>query len=275
MNEIKNRISLNANRRKIKIIEQNANEILADIELADSPIEEGTAITASFLNEFQTNLTNICTSTANTALNTANEALNRTIESLGTKIYSNNNLLDTWNCDTKVNVSDIVDNLNSTNANVPLSANQGFELKNLYNTILTKLDNFLDKVYPVGSIYFSTNDCSPAELFGGTWKRVAEGRTIYGAGSLNGNIYTNKETKNAGLPNIEAYFSAYSWLLGSGEGAIESFINNTNQVNGSSENKNWCGYNFSAQKSNSIYGNSTTVQPDCYIVNIWERIQDI
>ena len=33
----------------------------------------------------------------------------------------------------------------------------------------------------------------------------------------------------------------------------------------------WEWLNFDASRSNSIYGNSNTVQPPAYIVNIWER----
>lgn len=45
------------------------------------------------------------------------------------------------------------------------------------------IENYLDKVYPVGSIYMSTNATSPATLFGGTWKALNEGRVLIGANS--------------------------------------------------------------------------------------------
>lgn len=31
----------------------------------------------------------------------------------------------------------------------------------------------LDRIQPVGSLYFSTNSTSPASLFGGTWERLS------------------------------------------------------------------------------------------------------
>lgn len=43
--------------------------------------------------------------------------------------------------------------------------------------------SFLDKVYPVGSIYMSVNSTSPATLFGGTWEQIAGGRVLMGANS--------------------------------------------------------------------------------------------
>ena len=36
----------------------------------------------------------------------------------------------------------------------------------------------LDKCYPVGSIYFSTNNTSPASIYGGTWNSIIEGHKL-------------------------------------------------------------------------------------------------
>lgn len=33
-------------------------------------------------------------------------------------------------------------------------------------------------MYPVGSLYFSTNSTSPATIYGGTWERYGKGRTL-------------------------------------------------------------------------------------------------
>lgn len=37
--------------------------------------------------------------------------------------------------------------------------------------------------YPIGSIYMSVNSTSPAELFGGTWEALDQGRVLIGAGT--------------------------------------------------------------------------------------------
>ena len=39
----------------------------------------------------------------------------------------------------------------------------------------------LDRIQPVGSLYFSTDRTSPASLFGGTWERYAQGRVMVSA----------------------------------------------------------------------------------------------
>lgn len=39
----------------------------------------------------------------------------------------------------------------------------------------------LDRIQPVGSLYYSTNNTSPASLFGGSWERYAQGRVMVSA----------------------------------------------------------------------------------------------
>lgn len=41
----------------------------------------------------------------------------------------------------------------------------------------------LDTIYPVGSIYISATNTSPASFLGGTWSAVATGKTLIGAGN--------------------------------------------------------------------------------------------
>lgn len=43
----------------------------------------------------------------------------------------------------------------------------------------------VDIFYPVGAIYMSTNDTSPAEMFGGTWSALDDGRFLRPMGSYN------------------------------------------------------------------------------------------
>lgn len=39
----------------------------------------------------------------------------------------------------------------------------------------------LGRIQPVGSLYFSTSNTSPASLFGGSWERYAQGRVMVSA----------------------------------------------------------------------------------------------
>lgn len=43
------------------------------------------------------------------------------------------------------------------------------------------VDKLLDRMYPVDSIYISTNSTSPASLYGGNWERYGTGRVLVSA----------------------------------------------------------------------------------------------
>ena len=43
------------------------------------------------------------------------------------------------------------------------------------------VDKMLDRMYPVDSIYISTNSTSPASLYGGNWERYGTGRALISA----------------------------------------------------------------------------------------------
>ena len=52
-------------------------------------------------------------------------------------------------------------------------------------------NRFLNKTYPVGSIYISTSSTNPSSLFGGTWTSYGAGRTLVGVGSNGETNYTS------------------------------------------------------------------------------------
>lgn len=58
--------------------------------------------------------------------------------------------------------------------------------------------------YPVGSIYLSVNNTNPATLFGGTWKRISQGRFLLGAGSNAANSTDYWGAYPAGKENFPA-----------------------------------------------------------------------
>lgn len=63
------------------------------------------------------------------------------------------------------------------------------------------MSEVFDLIYPVGSIYINTNDVNPAVLFGGTWERFAQGRTLVSIGSVRddaGNVKTFEEGERGG-----------------------------------------------------------------------------
>lgn len=53
-----------------------------------------------------------------------------------------------------------------------------------------QMSSVFDAVYPVGSIYMSTNAANPSDLFGGEWEKYAQGRVIVGVGNNGETEYT-------------------------------------------------------------------------------------
>lgn len=122
----------------------------------------------------------------------------------------------------------------------------------------------LEALYPVGAIYIGTMEVCPLTVLGiGNWAKVSEGRVLQGSD----NGHNAGTTIEAGLPNITATGIAYEGSI-SPTGAVYktsggSCPSSTYQVRST--------WNFDASLSNPIYGNSTTVQPSAFVVNIWKR----
>ena len=126
----------------------------------------------------------------------------------------------------------------------------------------------IDAIYPVGICVPFGNSTDPNVVFGSTWKKVAEGRTLQGADSN----HAAGSTVNAGLPNITG--NIYSFCSGGARlenGALFGINEEHCSLDGTLGDLNWKHLYFDASKSNNIYGASNTVQPPAYIVVWWQR----
>lgn len=84
-------------------------------------------------------------------------------------------------------------------------------------------------------------------------------RTKFGFTGLRDSVGNYVE---AGLPNITGNFNAYSYGEGASSGAISSSVYSANQLaSGTQSSFNFDRFTINANRSNSIYGNSNTVQP--------------
>ena len=88
-------------------------------------------------------------------------------------------------------------------------------------------------------------------------------------------------TVDAGLPNVEGYFAFGNTISGawtkamSGTGPFSATGNGIISLatQYQSFENSAVSIGFSLAKDNPIYGNSTTVQPATYYINIWKRIE--
>ena len=104
-----------------------------------------------------------------------------------------------------------------------------------------KLNSKMLDIYPVGSIYMSTESTNPSELFGGTWESYGEGKTIVGegsgyeAGTTGGNSTATLATENLPGHNhtVTASGSVSSTFKGSQVTTGNQSANHTHSFSGS------------------------------------------
>ena len=146
----------------------------------------------------------------------------------------------------------------------------GAELLETTDTLDTQTYNILSLIYPVGSIYIGVQEDCPLKtlISGSTWVKVSEGRVLQGSDSG----HSAGSTIAAGLPNITGNTgNAGVTTDASSNGAFYVGTQNTyNFPVGSSNYKQKILY-LDASRSSAIYGNSNTVQPPAFVVNIWQR----
>lgn len=185
------------------------------------------------------------------------------------------------------NAATVTDGVYTNNAQT-ISGNKSFTGTNTFVTqansdnstkaattafVKTAIGVLLSSLYPVGSLYITTNNsatCPLASLISGSsWSLVAADKALW-TSNRNGNT-----TINAGLPNISGTFGSgclMNWQDSYASGAFyRATLSQYPQNAGGTDGGSNVGIGFQASRSNSIYGNSSTVQPPAYRVNVWRR----
>lgn len=132
--------------------------------------------------------------------------------------------------------------------------------------ITSAINTVLSSIYPVGSLYITTDNastCPLASLISGSeWQLVAQDRALWGGNGSNAN--TNIEQS---LPNHR-----HTLTLQTRHGQSGSTYNTAYFSDGNSQTTqtNITGTTSYASASNPIYG-GTRVQPQAYRVNVWRR----
>ena len=158
-----------------------------------------------------------------------------------------------------------------TELGTPVNAANMNKIENGIADLETFINTILNRIWKVGSLYLDTENsatCPIADLIpNSTWELISQDRALWGGNGSNANT-----TIEAGAPNITA--TGTIGTIGSHARPTISgaFVNLRNGSVGSDEpnTTGWL-YDLDASKSNAIYGNSSTIQPPAYRVNIWRR----
>lgn len=163
-------------------------------------------------------------------------------------------------------------NTSDTSVSIDLyQSNAGRSVLDLSDVETILAPALLGAIYPVGSIYITTNaTCQIADLGVGTWELVARDRVLQGAGDR-GSVGTTIEES---LPNITGSVGSSSYqVTGYPSGAFaRSGSKSSNDDGEFSGAKKESGFTFDASRSSSTYQNNAPVQPAAYLVNIFRRI---
>lgn len=155
------------------------------------------------------------------------------------------------------------------------------ELTSLINTTI---DNTINSIYPIGSVYISLTETNPGTYLKGIWEQFGQGRTLIGegtgddgnntmnftAGSTGGN-YEHNHTYGiklndyySNISNLNLRNSDGSWQGGVNDGRLNAYVNSVCQENNKEVNSQT--YKIEANTSNS-----RTMHP--YItVYFWKRV---
>lgn len=138
------------------------------------------------------------------------------------------------------------------------------------------VDKLLDRMYPVDSIYISTNSTSPASLYGGSWERYGTGRVLVSADDSDTDFTAGK---TGGKKTYDvARDTDLSVSISIDDNALILFNSRDNVHSGAAfrcggsmptgHGINWD--DKSVRSGQKVYGTLSTVQP--YVaVYIWRR----
>lgn len=154
--------------------------------------------------------------------------------------------------------------------------------------------NIINALYPVGSIYMSTKNESPASFFGGEWTRIQgqfllaanDSATAYNAGKTGG--HTNFTIAAANLPSFSVASGGNTgWFemrkstgdaneIQTSDGTVFKIAATTNKsttITNNSKEYNRQRINFSAQHTHSYTGTNTAIDnmPPFLAVYVWKR----
>lgn len=139
---------------------------------------------------------------------------------------------------------------------------------NRYSTDQIKAMGIFDAIYPVGSLYISVNDVSPAVLFGGTWQKI-ENRFLLGASSTysagtTGGSTQHQHTAPSGYNTSNNYLG-----ISFRHGYQQTSVSSSFAAAGVSVTEGSGAYNWKLAKTDNV-----SHIPPYLAVYMWKRVED-
>lgn len=184
----------------------------------------------------------------------------------------------------------------SGNYVVPATRSTGVYLNNNH-TLQSWIDNMEDEkfdiltVYPVGAIFQSTSNTSPASLFGGSWEQI-QNRFLYGSGGSYGVGNTGGEESHVlSMNEMPSHNHGWTSLVGDIYGGDTRVLPENGRVSGIFSRQDMGDDHFEIQRANGLGSNVTpdihldashqhnwegsgwahNNMPPYYVCNIWRR----
>lgn len=125
------------------------------------------------------------------------------------------------------------------------------------------LSNLLDNIYPIGSIFISTNTTNPSTYFGGKWERI-KGRFLLAADDSNYKI--------GAVGGEAAHILTINEIPAHGHSQVGSILNNSGPYNVPLRGKGWSASSTGVNTINTGGGQEHNNMPPYLVVYMWKRI---
>ena len=96
------------------------------------------------------------------------------------------------------------------------------KIKSVTTLLKTTINNTIDAMFPIGSVYITTTNTNPSTFLKGTWERFGQGRTLVGEGTGNDGSTSMSFTANStggkynhSMPRDDIGYIYYGALLNS------------------------------------------------------------
>ena len=134
-----------------------------------------------------------------------------------------------------------------------------------FNTIVGNgLSAILSKIYPIGSIYMSTNSTSPASFLGGTWEQIKDTFLLSA-----GDTYTNGDTGGSANAVVVAHGHSYKAVTTTNTTHTHNNFGN-HQIAVAPDNVYWEGTYANGIVSTGVDGTGKNMPP-YLVVYMWKR----